>query len=206
MKTLDRYDPRVPVRMRGMNLAGLGDVLDDYTKAVSDSGDAYSWLLANKDAVYATNTPSLISSYQNLILTGEALRQRGAQIHTDPSFTGWLQNLFGTPTNVPIIGTVERALSNDIAVWTADAQKFVSDVTQLKLSVDQYNRLVSSGVAPSDAVSTIEQANQSVLSQIGGAIKWPAISIGAIVLIGALLVFAPEIKAGFRAMKSKVRQ
>ena len=104
------------------------------------------------------------------------------------------------------MGTIDRALSSELAVFTGDAQKFIADSEQLKLALDQYSRLVKSGVSPVDAANTIDQAQAGVFDKITQAIKWPAIGLGAVLIVGALIMFAPEIKAGFKALKSKVKQ
>lgn len=192
---------RIPRRYTGKSLAGLGDLLDEYNSAISDSDSAYSWLSSAQQAVAATGSSTLSANWQKLLMTGESLRTRAAAIHYQPSIPGFIENFFGASSNIPIVGTIDRLISSDLSVWTADAQQFLSDVAQLKLAVGQYQRLVASGVSPSDASNTIDQAQQSFFSKVGSALKWPAISITSIAVVVALVIFMPEIKAGFAVVR-----
>ena len=199
------HQEMIPLRFKNRGLSGLGDLIDDYQNVLMTISDSYGWLQRARDAVNATRAASLITKWNALMLTGENLRQRAAAIHYQPSVTGFIENLFGAPSNLPIIGTIDRAMSSDMAVYTADGQQFIADTAQLKLAVDQYNRLIASGVSATDASNTIDQAQEGFFSKIGHALEWPAIGIGSVVALIALLIFAPEIKAGLSVLK-KSRQ
>ena len=195
-----RYKTRVS------GVAGLGDLIDQYTQAILDASDAYAYLQGAKNAIASTGSQKLINNWQQLILTGQELRNRGAKINTQPSITGFIDNLFGASSNIPIIGTIDRALSSDLAVYTADVQQFLADVTALKLAIQQYNELIHSGVAQSDATAIIDKSQAGFFESIKGALTYTGIGVGAIALIAAAIIFAPEIKAAFYALKSRYKK
>lgn len=205
-------DLLIPRRYRGRTqagLAGLGDVIDQFTQAIMDASDAYAYLNGAKDAVTATNSPKLISLWQSLIIRGQELRTRAGTINTSPSVGGFIENLFGSfaiPSNIPVIGTIDRLGASDMAVYTADAQQFLADVSNLKLLIQQYNALIQSGINPSDATKAIEQQQTGFFSSLTSAIAAPAIGIGLIALVAAAIIFAPELKAGFHAIKGKIKK
>lgn len=193
----------IPRRFERRGLGGLGDLIDEYSTASAELSNAYQWLGRANAEVTATNSPTLYGKWQNLLIRGEELRARAAKIHLEPSIAGFIENIFGAPTNVPIIGTIERAMSSDIAVYTADAQKYVSEVAQLKLGLDQYKRMIASGVSPGEASNAIESAEQGFFDKVTGALKFGGATVGIIALIAAAIIFMPEIKAGIRGIRKR---
>ena len=191
----------MPRRYRNRkNLNGLGDLIDDFTSVSFELGTAYNWLLNAKNKVTEVRSSKLLSSWQELILRGEELRSRGAKIQTEPSVYGFIQNIFGASSNIPIVGAIDRVLSSDLAVYTGDAQKFLSDVEQLKLSIDQYKRLIDSGISRSDAGKIIEQEQVGFFEGFVDAVKFPVFGIGIAAIVITAIIFAPEIKLGLKAI------
>lgn len=187
-------------------LSGLGDLIDDYQTVIMTIGDSVNWLNNSRQLVYSTNSSNLVSKWNSLMMTAESLRKRAAAIHYQPSVTGFIENLFGTPSNVPVVGWLDRAISSDMAVYTADAQQFISDVAQLKLSIDQYNRLIASGVSASDASNTIDSAQLGFFDKIKNAVKMPAYALGGIAVVILLILYSPQIKAGFSSLKTRIKK
>lgn len=183
------------------NLGGLGDLIDEYSTVVLELGTAYSWLLRAKSEVTSTRSPKLVSKWQELILRGEDLRARGTRIQTEPSISGFIENIFGASSNIPILGTIDRALSSDLAVYTADGQKFLSETEQLKLSIDQYKRLLQSGINSGDAGRIIEKEQTGLFDSFTEAIKFPTIGIGFAAIALIAIIFSPEIKLGLKALR-----
>ncbi len=196
--------PRRGTRLdRLSKLDGLDDLLDDFYSATNDLGTSYAWLGSAKNAIQATGSSYLMSSWRDLLMRGEELRARAAKLNLDPSITGFIQNLIGPVTNIPMLGYFDRLTSTDLAVYVGDAQKYVSDVSQLKLAVDQYNRMVASGVSQSDAVNAIDQANQSIFSKITSSLAMPAAGLGLVAVAALVFFFLPEIKAGISVLRKR---
>lgn len=193
----------IPRRLKRANLEGLGDALDDYNQAVLDSSDAYNWLMRSKDVVYSVGSDDMRQSYQNLILQGEDLRQRVASFHLEPSIGGFIDSIFGGAFNIPGAGVI--ASSSQMTGLTQQLQNFIAYVEQLKLNVEQFQRMTKAGVSETDARNAIDQANMSLLDKVASAVKWPAVGIGVVLLVGALIIFSPEIKMGFKAIRGKVK-
>lgn len=202
MKTVNRQEV-IPKCMRGQNLAGLGDLVDDYAKAVLDLSDAYSWLQFAGAKVNATGAPTLIQSWKNLIQRGEIIRADFAKYHLEPSVLGFVDNLFGGAFHLPGM-TVATSQMQGLVF---NANTFISDVGQLKLALQQYQQLVKSGVSPTEASASVEAAQQTFFDKVGGAVggalKFGGISVIAIAVIAGLVVFGPELKALFHSMKGR---
>ena len=194
----------IPARLRGRNLDGLGDLLTDYQLAVQDFSDGYVWLMKNHAAVAATGSTQLMNTYNDLLQKSEGWKQEVAAYQVKPSFWGFLTDIVGTitqPASFDIGGKIIS--STELGGIVYGLQQMIAETEQLQLNVQQYQRLVASGVPAGQAVSTIEQSNQTLLDKISGAVKWPAIGLGSLAVVGLLIVFAPEIKAAFRGLKSK---
>lgn len=196
----------IPRRFQGQNLAGLGDLLDDYTNAVMQFSDAYSWLIRARPDVQKTGSAKLLQKYSDLLQKGEGWRQMVTAYQVDPSIIGWLSNIFGTLTNWGTVTIGGKILSTtELGGIVHGLEQVTGEIKQLKLSVDQYNRLVASGTPPQEAARLIDEAQTGWLERIGGAIKWPAIGLSTILAIGALVIFAPEIKAFLKGMRNGKR-
>jgi hypothetical protein len=200
METLNQS--RIPVRMRRQELAGLDDLVDDYSKSVQDFSDAYVWLMKNRQVIAQTNSSLLLQKYDDLMLKGEGLRQLTAAYHLEPSVTGFIDNIVHILTGgaAATVGGVTLS-SSELSGIVHELQNYIAEVKQLELNAAQVGRLIASGVPASQAVAAVEQSQMGFFEKLGSAVKWPAIGIGAVLLIGAFVIFAPEIKAGFRALK-----
>lgn len=190
-ETLPRIIPR---RFEGQDLAGLGDLLDDYTRAVSDFSDAYVWLMRSRDAVVKTGSQKLIDKYNDLLMKGEGWRQMIAAYQIQPNVWNWLSNLFGTVTNWSSITVGGKILSTtELGGIVHGLQEMITEIHALKQAVEQYRRLVSSGVPAAEASRVIDEAHTTFLDRAASTLKF-GLGMGTIALILAAIVFLPEIK------------